>query len=69
MECAPVIAKLQNERARLDEIIGSLEQLREELRPFLKKKRGRKFLTEAERQEVSARMRKYWADWRQRKNR
>jgi len=51
----------------LDERIASLQQLREimaEVKPLLKSKRGRKFMDEADRKEVSARMKKYWASRR-----
>jgi hypothetical protein len=57
-----LIEKLTQERAALDEIIASLEQLQSVV-PVerVKKRRGRKFMGEAERQDVSARMKKYWA--------
>jgi uncharacterized protein YdcH (DUF465 family) len=64
MELSRVIRKLYEERAKLDHMIASLEQLeqtvaaREAKKP---KKRGRKSMDEKARREVSERMRKYWA--------
>ena len=67
MELPKLIEKLREERARLDEVIGSLEQLEAtmtEARKFVRKKRGRKSMDEAGRKEVSERMKKYWASRR-----
>ena len=61
MELEQLIEKLREERTKLDETIASLQQLKVEVKPFLKSKRGRKFMDEAGRQEVSERMKKYWA--------
>ena len=67
MELEQLIEKLRGERAKLDATIASLQQLREtmaQVKPFLKSKRGRKFMDEAGRKEVSERMKKYWASRR-----
>jgi len=64
MELDILIHKLTDERAKLDAVIASLEQLRKavsETEKKLGKKRGRKFMDEEGRKEVSERMKKYWA--------
>jgi hypothetical protein len=64
MELDILIRKLTDERAKLDAVIASLEQLRKavtETEKKLGKKRGRKFMDEQGRREVSERMKKYWA--------
>jgi len=59
------IQTLYEEKQRLDKLIQSLEQLQERgeavPRPGTQKKRGRKRMSPSERQEVSERMKKYWA--------
>lgn len=68
MDLSKVIRKLYDERAKLDHIIASLEELhksaaaREPEAP--KKRRGRKSMDAEARKEVSERMRKYWANRR-----
>jgi flagellar biosynthesis/type III secretory pathway protein FliH len=67
MELDTLICKLTDERAKLDAVIASLEQLRKavtETGKQLGKKRGRKFMDEQGRKEVSERMKKYWASRR-----
>jgi len=63
MDLEALIQKLTKERVALDEIIASLEELRAAPIPpaRVKKRRGRKFMGETERQDVSARMKQYWA--------
>ena len=71
MELQKIIEKLHKERAKLDDIIASLEHLQRtkiEAKKLVPKKRGRKFMDEAARREVSARMKKYWAARRSRLN-
>ena len=72
MDLDKVIAKLQGERAKLDEIITSLEQLQRSggdvPKEVIKKRRGRKFMNEADRLEVSERMKRYWAARRKKKS-
>ena len=67
MELDTLIHKLSEERAKLDAVIASLEELRSaivETKKKIGKKRGRKFMDEQARLEVSARMKKYWAEQR-----
>ena len=64
MELDILIRKLTEERAKLNSVIESLEELRKAVNETgrkLGKKRGRKFMDEAGRKEVSERMKKYWA--------
>jgi len=72
MDLDKVIARLQSERAKLDEIIGSLEELKRSgadvPKQVIKKRRGRKFMNEQDRQEVSERMKRYWAARRKQKD-
>ena len=70
MDLNEVIRELQCERKELEEVIASLEQLSkaakvEETAP--KGRRGRKFMDEPARKEVSERMKKYWASRRRKK--
>ena len=68
MELGQLLAKLREERTKLDEVIASLERLDAsiaEAKPFLKHKRGRKFMDAAGRKDVSERMKRYWASRRQ----
>jgi len=62
------IRELYAERKRLDEVIASLEDFQrraEEMLPLdLKKRRGRKSMDARARQEVSQRMKQYWASRR-----
>ena len=58
------LEKIQEEFAKLDEVIASLRQLEAEVKVFLPKhkgKHGRKFMDKAEGEEVSPRMKHYWA--------
>ena len=65
MDLDKVIRKLYEERAKLDEIITSLELLQQSAavveKEIVKKRRGRKFMNEEDRKEVSERMKNYWA--------
>jgi hypothetical protein len=65
MDLDKIIRKLYEERAKLDEIIRTLEQLHRSgpvvKSEVAKKRRGRKFMNEEDRKEVSERMKKYWA--------
>jgi len=60
-----MIQELHAEREALDRAISSLEELQkhdEEIPLSLNRsRRGRKFMGPREREEVSARMKKYWA--------
>jgi hypothetical protein len=63
MDLSNTIAELYEEKARLDKVIASLEQLAADAAPlrFIPQRRGRKFMSPQERRQVSERMRKYWA--------
>jgi hypothetical protein len=67
MDLYRIIRELVQERDRLQRIIESLEQMdpagRTEPRPQAKR-RGRKSMDRAAREEVSARMKRYWAQRR-----
>jgi hypothetical protein len=73
MDLYKAIRQLYEERARLDRVIASLEELQraaggdtEEEPP---KRRGRKAMSEEERRQVSERMKQYWADRRKKAKR
>jgi len=63
MDLRTTITELYKEKTRLDRVIASLEQLAEESTfiPYAVPRRGRKFMSPQERQQVSERMRNYWA--------
>src|ERR1035438_9965559 len=63
MDLSRTIAGLYEEKARLDRVIASLEQLGVNSFPvsITAARRGRRFMSPEERLKVSERMRKYWA--------
>lgn len=62
MDLQKAIRELYDEKERIDGVIASLEQLLRTNGPGApKRKRGRKSMGPLERQDVSARMRNYWA--------
>jgi hypothetical protein len=63
MDLSKTIAELYEEKTRLDKVIASLEQLGEDPTPLrvITQRRGRKYMSPQERQQVSERMRRYWA--------
>jgi hypothetical protein len=70
MDLHKVIQSLYTEKERLDRVISSLEDLQGTVRvipptPESEKRRGRKSMSGKERQEVSDRMKRYWAARRQ----
>jgi hypothetical protein len=70
MDLYKAIQDLQAEKAKLERVIASLEELQRtaDSAPVLPKpaeRRGRKSMDSSERREVSERMRKYWAGRRQ----
>jgi hypothetical protein len=70
MDLDKVIQDLYAEKERLDRVMSSLEDLQGTVRviapmPKSKKRRGRKSMSGKERQEVSDRMKRYWAGRRQ----
>ena len=73
MDLYKAIQDLYAEKEKLERVIASLEELQRTAGsvPVLPKpvrRRGRKSMDSSERQEVSERMRKYWASRRQKKN-
>ena len=70
MDLYKAIQDLYAEKEKLERVIASLEELQRNAGPFPvlpkpARRRGRKSMNPAERQEVSERMRKYWANRRQ----
>ena len=62
MDLQKAIRDLYEEKERIDGVIASLElYLKTKGAVVAKRKRGRKSMGSAERQEVSERMRNYWA--------
>jgi hypothetical protein len=67
MDLYKAIQDLYAEKEKLERVIASLEELQRTagampvLPPKAPKRRGRKSMSSEERQEVSERMRKYWA--------
>ena len=74
MDLNKAIQQLYAEKERLERVIASLEELQRSagavpvLTPGVKR-RGRKFMDPKERQEVSDRMKKYWATRRKEQQR
>jgi hypothetical protein len=64
MDLSKTLSELYEEKIRLDKVIASLEQLAEVSIsiPVAASRRGRKFMSQQERLQVSDRMRKYWAE-------
>jgi hypothetical protein len=72
MDLYKAIQDLYAEKEKLERVIASLEELQRTAGslpalPKPVKRRGRKSMNSSERQEVSERMRKYWASRRQSK--
>lgn len=55
------IAHLEREKSRIEELIGQLRQHQAGVPPADPHRRGRKGMDAAERQQVSERMKRYWA--------
>ena len=70
MEIGETLRQLREQRARLIAVIAELESLHLRYgRPNQRKsRRGRKSMGDAERREVSKRMKKYWASRRKTQN-
>ena len=74
MDLYKAIQDLYAEKEKLERVIASLEDLQRAAgggippTPKSGKRRGRKSMSKDERQEVSARMKKYWASRRKGKN-
>lgn len=73
MDLYKAIRQLYEERARLDRVIASLEELQRaaggDTGGETPKRRGRKTMSEEERRQVSERMKQYWADRRRKPKR
>lgn len=69
MDLNKAILELRAEKEKLERVIASLEELQRATgslpEPKPATRRGRKSMNSAQRQEVSERMRKYWAGRRQ----
>jgi hypothetical protein len=70
MDLNKAIQELCAEKEKLERVIASLEELQRTagslpVEPRPANRRGRKSMNSAQRQEVSERMRKYWASRRQ----
>lgn len=68
MDLYKTIRQLYEERAKLDRVIASLEELQKSGidldQPLPIKRRGRKYMSAEERRAVSERMKNYWASRR-----
>jgi hypothetical protein len=65
MDYRMALDELYRERRRLDEVIKNLEALVQGKQPPPLSRRGRKSMSEDERQVVAERMRRYWASRRE----
>ncbi len=67
MDLNKIIRELQDERKKLDQIVASLEQLKlnSGKTSQLESRRGRRSMDSDARQEVSKRMKRYWASRRE----
>jgi hypothetical protein len=63
MELTATIEELRREKEKLERVIALLEELQATVAVAApqQKRRGRKSMSPAERREVSARMKRYWA--------
>lgn len=73
MDLYKTIQDLYAEKEKLERVIASLEELQQTtgsvpLPPSVGKRRGRKSMGANERQEVSERMKRYWANRRKRQH-
>lgn len=61
MDLYKIIKELQEDLSRIDHLIAILEQMQPwNSSPSAKARRGRKAMSEAEKREVSRRMKAYW---------
>ena len=73
MDLYKAIQELYAEKEKLERVIASLEELQKTagslpLPPSGSKRRGRKSMSSKEREEVSERMKRYWANRRKRQH-
>jgi hypothetical protein len=65
MDIYKAIRELHVEKVRLDRVIAALEELQKRgdssIRPTVGRRRGRKSMKAKEREQVSVRMKQYWA--------
>jgi hypothetical protein len=71
MDLSKTIAELHEEKEKLERVIASLEELASAMadrrqHPLRTNRAGRKFMGAEEREQVSARMKQYWAQRRTR---
>jgi len=70
MDLTDTLRGLYEDKEKLERVIAALEELQQSMaagsRP--RDRRGRKFMSADERQQVSARMKKYWAGRRRKTN-
>jgi hypothetical protein len=70
MDLTKTIEDLRREKGKLERVIASLEELQGAMAGSpQKKRRGRRSMSPEERREVSERMKKYWADWHNKRRR
>ena len=62
MDLTKTIDDLRRDKDKLEQLIASLEELRATGEVPVRGRRGRRFMSLVERQEVSARMTRYWKD-------
>jgi hypothetical protein len=63
MDLIKTIEELRHEKKKLEQVIGSLEELRATMEDSQEKRPGRRSMSLEERRQVSERMKKYWTDW------
>lgn len=70
MDLTKTIEEFRRDKERLERVIASLEELEAAMvsSPQMKR-RGRRSMSPEERREVSERMKKYWADWHNKRRR
>ena len=70
MDLTKTIEELRRDKERLERVIASLEELQAAIVGSpQKKRRGRRSLSSEERREVSERMKRYWAEWHNKRRR
>jgi len=62
MDLTKTIGELGREKEKLERVIAPLEELRASGEVPAKKRRGRKSISLEERRQISAKIKRYWAD-------